>query len=67
MSATALRIQLFGLSLVLVGGLHDLVEVTQGYGLDDPSLGAILVTLEVLTVLVGLVGPALWPSNAGDT
>lgn len=59
MSATALRLQLFGIALVLYGGFYDLQQAVRGYGIaEDPSLGAIVVTVGMLLVIVGLIGPA---------
>ncbi|WP_254823960.1 MULTISPECIES: hypothetical protein [Haloglomus] len=68
MSATALRLQLFGIALVLYGGFYDLQHAVLGY--NDPggdaSLGAYVVTAGMLLVFVGLVAPALRASDGGD-
>jgi hypothetical protein len=60
MSATALRLQLFGIALVLYGGFYDLQHAVLGYNdpSGDPSLGAIVVTVGLLLVVLGLVAPA---------
>ncbi|WP_276259274.1 hypothetical protein [Haloglomus litoreum] len=49
----ALRLQLFGIALILVGGLNSVVEAVQGYSVG----GAIVVMAGLLVVLLGLVGP----------
>jgi hypothetical protein len=60
MSATALRLQLFGIALVLYGGFYDLQHAVLGYNdpSGDASLGAIVVTVGLLLVVLGLVAPA---------
>lgn len=65
MASSALRLQLFGIALVLYGGFYDLQQATLGD--NDPggdaSLGAIVVTVGMLLVFAGPVGPAFGPSG----
>jgi hypothetical protein len=65
MSTIALRLQLFGIALVLYGGFYDLQHAVLGY--NDPggdaSLGAYVVTVGMVLVLAGLVGPAFGSSG----
>jgi hypothetical protein len=65
MPSAALRLQLFGIALVLYGGFYDLQNAVLGY--NDPggdaSLGAYVVTAGMVLVLVGLVGPAFRSSE----
>jgi hypothetical protein len=60
MPSTALRLQLLGIALVLYGGFYDLQHAVLGYNdpSGDASLGAWVVTVGMVLVLVGLVGPA---------
>lgn len=65
MASSALRLQLFGIALLLYGGFYDLQQATLGYNdpSGDASLGAIVVTVGMLLVFTGLVGPAFRPSG----
>lgn len=51
------RLQLFGIALVCYGGFYDLQQATRGYGLSDPSLGAIVVSVGMVVVVTGLLLP----------
>jgi hypothetical protein len=62
MTAT-LRLQVFGIALILVGGLNSVVEAVQGYSVDG---GAIVVMAGLLVVLVGLVAPAFGLLTAAE-
>ncbi|WP_435124459.1 hypothetical protein [Halobaculum sp. D14] len=61
MPSTATRLQLFGIALVLAGGLRDLVVAASGSIIDPHSVnvGAVAVGLGLLFALVGLVAPAV--------
>ena len=58
-SSLGLRVQLFGVVLVLVGAFRDLQMSTWGYTPGSPSLGSLLVVAGLLAAVVGLVGPPL--------
>ena len=59
MSSLGLRVQLFGIALVLVGAFRDLQLAVWGYSQGSPSLGSLLVVAGLLTTMGGLVGPTL--------
>ena len=63
-ASLGLRVQLFGVVLVLVGAFRDLQMSTWGYSTGNPSLGSLLVVTGFLAAGVGLVGPALAGGSA---
>ena len=60
-----LRTKLFGIALVVSGGLYDLQMAVRGYGDlgGDASLGALVVTVGLVLTFAGLVGPAFRSSE----
>lgn len=63
--ATALRLQLTGIALVLFGGLWDVVQIIKPYG--DPQGGVAFAVIGLVTVLVGLVGPGVWADDGSES
>ncbi|QLC34971.1 hypothetical protein EFA46_011990 (plasmid) [Halarchaeum sp. CBA1220] len=61
MSLHSLRLQLFGIALILVGGLASVQAAATGYGYSD--VYRYVVLLGLLAALAGFLGPLL---AAGD-
>lgn len=60
MSLFDIRLQLFGIALILAGGFRDLQLATRGFTTPGPlNVGEILVIAGVLIALVGTVRPVV--------
>jgi len=62
MSAPGLRLQLFGIALVLAGGFNSLRLAVEGYG--QTGLGAILVLAGLAAALAGLLSSVVGGGDA---
>lgn len=65
MPSHSLRLQLFGIALILGGGLGSVQAAATGYGYSVLYVYAVLLGL--LAALAGLLGPLLADGGAADT